>query len=120
MPGFLTHYLFGKQLLKHPNMEHCSPMFINAITKHRNVYNLGLQGPDLFFYYLPCNLDKNKKLGNIMHVSHIGDYFSYCVNYLNSITDIRTRDIFTAYLAGAIGHYTLDCTAHPFIYFRTD
>lgn len=49
MPGYVTHYIFGREV--YHNLKN------NSLKKNlyynRAAYGLGLQGPDIFFYYLP-------------------------------------------------------------------
>ena len=48
MPGFTTHYLFGVKAYNDlPNnyLKH-------VISKYRWLYQIGLQGPDIFFIYI--------------------------------------------------------------------
>lgn len=51
MPGFVTHHIFGI------NAFHGLPKgnAKDIIRKHNKAYSLGLQGPDLFFYFLPTS-----------------------------------------------------------------
>ena len=48
MPGFVTHHIFGI------NAFHGLPKgnAKDIIRKHNKAYSIGLQGPDLFFYFL--------------------------------------------------------------------
>ena len=49
MPGFTTHYLFGVDAYKKIN----NPKLKQKIGDNHCAFALGLQGPDVFFYYLP-------------------------------------------------------------------
>ena len=49
MPGFTTHYILGMKAYN--NMPSGQLKFV--IAKYRWLYQLGLQGPDMFFYNLP-------------------------------------------------------------------
>lgn len=119
MPGFLTHYLFGQQIISKLDLITDCSWFKKVLNRHPHVFNLGTQGPDLFFYYLPSNFNPKKKLGSVMHQTKTGAYFSCCLDYLCKPLNKDTKEIFTAYLAGMICHYALDMNAHPFIYART-
>lgn len=115
MPGFLTHYLFSintYRALKKKTLQ-------DIIKQHKQVYFLGAQGPDIFFYYLPCNLNKKKQLGGIMHHTCVNDFFATCLNELPKLKEDTEREIALAYVAGFLCHYTLDSISHPFIYART-
>ena len=57
MPGFTTHYLFGVDACRRLT----STSMHNMIRRDHSAYALGLQGPDLFFYYLPSYLMHRKK-----------------------------------------------------------
>ena len=49
MPGFTTHYILGMKAYNDlPNFQ-----LKYIIAKHRWLYQLGLQGPDMFFYNIP-------------------------------------------------------------------
>ena len=48
MPANYAHYRFGKQLL--PGMD---AETARSIQRFRRLYDMGLHGPDFFFYYNP-------------------------------------------------------------------
>ena len=48
MPGFTTHYLFGLNSFR----ELEEPDLVSCIRKFPHAFCMGLQGPDIFFYYL--------------------------------------------------------------------
>jgi len=115
MPGMISHYLCGELAAK--QLE--STKIGKLIQKHREVYNLGTQGPDFFFYYLPCMIKpKLYMLGNVIHTSKVSDFFrSMLVNALHLKGEERTSAI--AYICGYITHYTLDANTHPYIYYQS-
>ena len=57
MPGFRSHYLFGRNALTTftPNNHE------QFLIRYPQSYHMGLQGPDVFFYYIPAYVffDKN-------------------------------------------------------------
>ena len=53
MPGFTTHYLFGLNTYKHLDDIEIK----KHIHENHAAYSLGLQGPDVFFYFLPWYWD---------------------------------------------------------------
>ena len=69
MPGFRAHYFFGDESEK--AME-TTPEFI---LNHRNVYNLGQQGPDIFFYSPQAHLFYKKNIGFVMHADRVMSFF---------------------------------------------
>lgn len=116
MPGFVTHYIFGRETyhkLKPDSLKR------NLFNNHA-AYALGLQGPDLFFYYLPSYALHSHNLGALAHTSETQAFFLGLIRSCQSLTDAADRDIAEAYLAGFLGHYLLDTTCHPYIYAMTD
>lgn len=51
MPANYAHYRFGKQLLSG-----MCPNDRRSIQRFRRLYDMGLHGPDIFFYYNPLML----------------------------------------------------------------
>ncbi len=115
MPGFITHFVFGKEGYK----DFTEGSVKEAIRKHRHAYNTGLQGPDIFFYFPAYILISKKNLGSIMHRSEVNPFFSEMLNYIKK-ADAIDREILIAYVAGFLGHQTLDSTTHPYIYYFTN
>lgn len=66
MPGFTTHYLFGIDACRRLT----STSMHNMIRRDHSAFALGLQGPDLFFYYLPSYL-MHRKILEIWHIAKI-------------------------------------------------
>ena len=64
MPGFTTHYILGMKAYN--DMPQNNLKFI--IAKYRWLYQLGLQGPDMFFYNLPILRHRDhRNIGSYMH-----------------------------------------------------
>lgn len=114
MPGFITHYLFGRDSYK----KLPSGALKDNILKNHAAYTLGQQGPDLFFYFFPSYCIHGNNIGAISHCNETNAFFR---GLLLSCHRFRGRDlqIAIAYLTGFIGHYTLDTNCHPYVYART-
>ena len=85
MPGFTTHYILGMKAYN--DLSNNSLKYI--ISKYRWLYQLGLQGPDIFFYYIPVLRHRDyRNVGSYMHEHHIRDFFS---NYLRGLAKINSR-----------------------------
>lgn len=115
MPGFKSHYLFGREALSRfaPNQ------YEQYLIRYPQAFHLGLQGPDVFFYYLPAWLAYDKNIGNVIHESKTNEFFDALIKSRNKLIKKEHRLIADAYIAGFIGHYTLDSYVHPYIYYRT-
>jgi len=124
MPGFLTHYIAGQAVFNSTN-----PEIHDIIKKSEKLYNLGAQGPDIFFYYLPGIIRKrSRNLGGEMHKNDLGLFIARMAHYAKNIampkcgkTDCLAaaktkQELIFAYTAGLIMHYVVDVHAHPYVY----
>ena len=68
MPGFTTHYLFGLNSF----LELEEPDLVSCIRKFPHAFCMGLQGPDIFFYYLPSYLRSSGNIGQLAHHKNTG------------------------------------------------
>lgn len=113
MPGFTTHYLFGIDVFR----KLAPGSFRDNIKCNHSAFALGLQGPDLFFYYLPSYLMHKQNIGALAHSCKTGEFFSHLLDSRGLFAgDVRALGIADAYIAGFIGHYSLDCIVHPYVY----
>ena len=113
MPAFLYHYACGVKAF------HTLPDGVvrRAIRQHPSVYAIGLAGPDIFFYSLPQWIRKDgMTTGRIMHIRRTGTFLQTLYHDLGTRADEEEQDIAVAYLAGFLGHYSLDCCAHALVY----
>lgn len=144
MPGFTTHYLFGVNAYKQLEC----PYLKKTIRDHHAAYSLGLQGPDLFFYFLPSYTIRKRNIGSIAHTESTGRFLRHLLDSRKLFWDKtlkgqkikmdinlkgremrleqgkrlkkEERQIAEAYIAGFLGHYILDTQCHPYIYWRTE
>ena len=65
MPAAYAHYTFGKKVLA--NIE--NPDIRRIITEHRALFDIGLHGPDILFFYRPLKSNPVSKAGHLMHLS---------------------------------------------------
>ena len=115
MPGFTTHYIMGMKAYN----DLPSNQLKHIIAKYRWLYQLGLQGPDMFFYFIPILRHRDhRNVGSYMHEHHVQDFF---VNYFKEMSQIRSRqqrERALAYFCGYLCHYIGDSICHPFVYGR--
>lgn len=115
MPGFTTHYIMGMKV--YSDLPSNPLKFV--IAKHRWLYQLGLQGPDIFFYNIPALRHRDyRNVASYMHEHHVHDFFACCLNHLAAIPSRQQREKGIAYLAGFFCHYIGDYICHPFVYGR--
>ncbi|MCL2405702.1 MAG: zinc dependent phospholipase C family protein [Defluviitaleaceae bacterium] len=115
MPGFLTHYIGGQSVL-----EVVGPKIGSYISPASKLYNLGAQGPDIFFYYIPGFITSRiRGIGTQMHESDLGLFFMYMANIIKNSKSPAQRQIVFAYVAGFLVHYAIDVHTHGYVYSRT-
>ena len=103
MPASYAHYRFGKLLL--PNL----PADVRQnVQRFRRMYDMGLQGPDFFFFYNPFVKTATVKLGSVFHHQTGQEFFQVACK-------AATSDAAKAYLYGLLAHYCLDTACHPFV-----
>lgn len=110
MPSFPTHYAFS---------EECLPLIPSgelseAISAHPHAYRTGMQGPDMFLFYLPALLRK-KRISTELHTRSTAALLT-CLWRQAARSKGEARKIAFAYAAGFLGHYCLDSETHPFVY----
>ena len=115
MPGFTTHYLFGVNTYKQLKNDALKKIIFD----HHAAFSLGLQGPDIFFYYLPSYVVHENNIGSVAHIKNTGAFLSYLLESPNLFPDKEEARIAQAYVMGFVGHYLLDRSCHPYIYWRT-
>lgn len=103
MPANYAHYRFGKQVLSAlPEKEQ------RLIQRFRRMFDMGLHGPDIFFYYNPFMKTTVGDLGSKFHAQTGQEFFAQACTK-------ATSEAARAYLYGLLGHYCLDSVCHPYV-----
>lgn len=107
MPANYAHYRFGTAMLG------AMPADVQRTAKrYRRLYDIGLHGPDIFFYYNLLQRPQNGNLGRRIHQQTGKEYFG---RLCRSIRLEPSREA-EAYLYGALCHYALDSVCHSFVW----
>lgn len=107
MPASYAHYRFGREVLTLlPEAQRA------AAEKHRALYDIGLHGPDIFFYYHPLWSNPVSRVGYAMHEEAGREVF-------RRFAALWERDgreeAEGAYLAGFLCHFALDSACHGYV-----
>lgn len=106
MPSNYAHYRFGVEMLK------LMPGDIRrTINRFRRLYDVGLHGPDVFFYYNPVYGTKIGDMGKRLHSQSGADFFMRACRGLR----MEPSEAGEAYLYGLLTHYCLDSVCHPYV-----
>jgi hypothetical protein len=102
------------------------------VDEHRAIYDLGVHGPDVLFYYRPLRPNHVKNLGRACHRTCGDEFFRHCCEVTARTVDASARgreprkadcarghEAHIAYLLGVLCHYMLDRECHPYVYART-
>ena len=115
MPGLITHYIAGQSALKSIPRE-----IRDYIASMAPLFNLGTQGPDIFYYSIADYVTKRiKALGTQMHDKDLGLFFACIADVLKNHKSPSGRRMVFAYAAGFLTHYAVDVHAHPYVYSQT-
>lgn len=107
MPETYAHYAFGREVLKKVDFS-----LKEIILRNIDLYNIGLHGPDIFFYYKPFSKNKISDLGHEQH-SQISSFFFNKAR--NTINQSENKEAAISYISGFICHFMLDSKCHPYI-----
>lgn len=110
MPSHYTHYRFGAAVI--PMLP---PQAQRSVRLFRRLYDVGLHGPDIFFYHNIFFKDKVVALGSKYHNMSGEEFFAPICKHLR----LEPNEAATAYLYGLLTHYCLDSTLHPFVQEQT-
>ena len=106
MPAAYAHYRFGKLLIPQLPSE-----VRQCVQRFRRLYDVGLQGPDIFFYHNILVDDSMKKLAQKLHSMSGREFFTMACRRLR----LEPTEAGQAYLYGLLAHYCLDSVCHPLI-----
>ena len=114
MPAILTHYIAGQAVLNN-----LAPEICKKIKPCEQLYNIGTQGPDIFFYHIPGSLRKHLRgIGGHMHKNNLGLFLLQMAKEAKAAS--TTCNAVFSYTAGFIMHYLVDSHTHPYVYAKTE
>lgn len=107
MPTTYAHYKFGDEIVNSlPNN------LKEIINKNREVFDIGVHGPDIFFYYKFLNKNDVSDFGFGMHRLGAKPFFEKCKEVYNSHDE---KAAMLSYMLGFLTHFTFDSTAHGYV-----
>lgn len=110
MPSHYAHHRFGTGLLAG-----LDPQTRRTVHRFRQLYEAGLQGPDIFFYHSLFLSGKYTALARALHGKSGTEFFGAVCALLRQEPSEGAQ----AYLTGLLAHYCLDSVMHPLVLEKT-
>lgn len=107
MPSTYAHYRMGQEVY-----QQLTGQTRKAIEEHKELYDIGLHGPDILFYYKALFANPVNQVGYRMHDRPGIDFFK---NAFAVMEGQRKREAYKAYLYGFCCHFALDVSCHAYI-----
>lgn len=105
MPATYAHWNFGGKCIE------VMPKDLAQIVRdNREIYDLGVHGPDIFFYDLAH--PNITKYGSSLHDIPVSEFFTNSKNQYNTHNE---KDAMLAYLIGFLSHVVLDSACHSYV-----
>lgn len=107
MPSTYAHFRFGQQVYRRLSKRICS-----EIQSYKTLFDIGLHGPDLLFYYHPLISNRINRIGYAMHNETGHTVFSRLGRIAAKSENLEAN---FAYLYGFLCHFALDRECHGYI-----
>lgn len=107
MPAFYAHYRFGQEVMRELPEE-----LQQQIQKYRELYEIGLHGPDILFFYHPVRRHPVGQIGVRIHHELGRTFFEQAIP---AIRNSDRQEAMLVYGMGAVCHLALDAACHPYI-----
>lgn len=108
MPAVYAHNRFGAEVLAACR----SDVARTAIESYGNLFRIGLQGPDILFYYDPLRKSPYRTAGDAIHGAPAAPFFAGAAARVSARPEGQAM---LSYLLGFVCHFALDSECHSFI-----
>jgi hypothetical protein len=106
MPSNYAHYRFGMELIGRLNADQR-----RTVQRFRQLFDMGLHGPDLFYHHNPLFQTPARKLGDKYHAQTGKAFFERVCRSIR----MNPSEGAMAYLYGVLAHFALDSLSHPYV-----
>ena len=107
MPSTYAHYRMGQEVYRNLTGK---PKQI--IEKYKELYDIGLHGPDILFYYKPLFANPVNQVGYAMHDRPGIEFFRQASLVMQKA---ENKEACEAYIYGFCCHFALDVSCHGYI-----
>ncbi len=107
MPTTYAHYKFGREVIS------ALPRPLqSSIENNRELFDIGVHGPDILFYYHPLKKNPVSGQGYALHERPADEFFRRAVSVIREADNPAAA---RAYIYGFICHFALDSECHPYV-----
>nr|WP_288793856.1 zinc dependent phospholipase C family protein [uncultured Eubacterium sp.] len=113
MPSTFAHHLHGQLVL-----DRCPEEIASIIRENRELFDIGVHGPDILFYYNAIHSNRVNRFGHYLHHHPAFLFFgpaSAAERGKRAPVDESESRRRLAYLAGFVCHFVLDSACHPYV-----
>ncbi|MBQ7797034.1 MAG: zinc dependent phospholipase C family protein [Lachnospiraceae bacterium] len=107
MPAIFAHDLYGRNVFMDSSKE-----IRDVIRKEKDCFYLGVQGPDVLFFYRPWGKNPINQKGYRYHERPAAEIFAHGLEVMRNTKDQDEKAAIQAYLLGFACHYALDHSLH--------
>lgn len=107
MPTTYAHYRLGDVVVKK-----LPASAKETVSAHRGLFDIGVHGPDIFFYHNPIIKSDLVRLGEQMHHESGAKFFKQAASVIRKNDH---KEAHKAYIYGFLCHFAMDVTCHGYI-----
>ena len=107
MPTTYAHYRLGDEVAKK-----LPASAKETVSAYRGLFDIGVHGPDIFFYHNPILKSDLVRLGEQMHHESGAKFFKRAAAIVRKSDK---KEAHKAYLYGFLCHFAMDVTCHGYI-----
>lgn len=107
MPTTYAHYRLGDAVI-----QKLPDSIKKTVLNHRQLFDIGVHGPDIFFYHSPIIKNDIVKLGQRMHEEAGAVFFARVPSVVHKS---QNKEAHKAFLYGFLCHFAMDVTCHGYI-----
>ena len=112
MPAFYAHYKFG-QMVKNK----LPAKYQRLLEDYKDLYEIGLHGPDILFFYHPIIRNPITQIGVVIHHETGRVFFEHALTQMHrsAAEGDKMQKALWAYALGVVCHFALDASCHTYI-----
>lgn len=107
MPTTYAHYRLGDEVAKK-----LPASAKETVSAYRGLFDIGVHGPDIFFYHNPILKSDLVRLGEQMHHESGSTFFKRAASVIRKNDQ---KEAHKAYMYGFLCHFAMDVTCHGYI-----